>query len=248
MLAASVPGDRICLSGDTGRLEINRPGTPSQPIVILGGGKANTAGMNVEADNILVDGIIATRPQAPGFLLRGKNITVQNSSVISPQGGDGDGMRFFGSNIKILHNLVRNTVGRDERHADAIQTFATGESSPASQDILIEGNRFEDIANICLIAEGPNSEAGDGSGVGNSTNIAFRDNYCQSGAGQAVLIDDVTNVKLENNEIVGTHENAFELQNNSTGARVDGNKIAEGSASKVYVDDSSMNGYQGPHE
>ena len=40
-----------------------------------------------------------------------------------------------------------------------MQTFATDDNHPASQNVLIDSNRCEDIDNICLIAEGPNSEA-----------------------------------------------------------------------------------------
>ncbi|WP_051580131.1 right-handed parallel beta-helix repeat-containing protein [Pseudonocardia acaciae] len=245
-LAEAAPGDRVCLSGNVGRVEVRRSGTPTQPISVLGGGKVVTEGVTVEADNVLIDGVNADKPKAPGMLLRGNNITVQNSAIVSPREGDGDGIRFFGTNIRILHNLVRNTVGTKERHADALQTFATSEQYPASRDILIEANRFEDIANICLIAEGPNSEAGDGSGEGTTTNIVFRNNFCQNGAGQALLFDDVSNVTVQDNEIVGDVENGIILKNKSTGARVGGNKIAPHIESEIWVDDSSKSGYQGP--
>jgi hypothetical protein len=43
----------------------------------------------------------------------------------SPQGGDGDGFRFWGLNITIAHNTISDTSGRNERHADWMQTFAT---------------------------------------------------------------------------------------------------------------------------
>ncbi len=247
-LADPAAGDRICLSGDMGgkRLEIKKSGTPEQPIVVLGGGKTTTKGITIEASNIVVDGVAARQPDAPGISMTGTNITVQNSTSISPQGGDGDGFRFFGSNIKILHNLVRNTGGCGKCHADAIQTFATDDQHVASQDVLIDGNRFEDIANMCLIGEGPNSEAGDGSGNGQSTRFTFSNNYCDNRAGQATFVDDVTNVTIKGNQIVGKIDKAFSFQNNATGGKVSGNKLNPGIKYEVGMDGSSSDGYQGP--
>ena len=247
-MRAARPGDRICLTGDLSdeRVELERSGTEDAPIVILGGGRAVTKGVTIDADHVIVDGVIAERPKAPGMSIKGKNITVKNSSVISPRDNDGDGLRFWGSDIKILHNTIKDTRGTDERHADCMQTFATDDDHPASQNILIDSNRCEDIDNICLIAEGPNSEAGDGSGEGRSTHLVFSNNYCDNGAGQALFLDDFSNVQVVNNEIVGDVDKAFSFQNGSTGAKVSGNKIDPDINYEVGMDDSSEEGYQGP--
>ena len=247
-LDAAAPGDRICLDGDMGeaRLSINRSGQPNQPIVVLGGGATITRGITVEASHVLIDGVRAQDPEAPGIDLSGTSLTVQNSAVISPRGGDGDGIRFWGQDIKILRNLVSDTRGRVENHADAIQTYATDPEHPASQDVVIDGNRFERIDNICLIAEGPNSEAGDGSGEGQSSNFVFSNNYCDNGAGQAVFVDDVSKVSVTNNEITGGIDKAFAFQNGATGATVNGNKLNPAIGYEVGMDDSSTDGYQGP--
>jgi hypothetical protein len=248
VLAAARPGNRICLRADTGsaRLTLTRSGTPEEPIVVLGGGRAVTGGITVEADNVVVDGVIARDPDAPGMSLRGTNITVTNSVVASPRGGDGDGIRFWGRDIRIAHNTISDTRGQDERHADCMQTFATDEQHPASQDVLIEANRCERIDNICLIAEGPNSEAGDGSGQGRSRNLVFRDNYCDNRAGQAVFVDDVSDVAVVGNRIVGPVSKAFAFQNGATGALVRDNELAPEIDYEVGIDDSSQDGYDGP--
>jgi hypothetical protein len=248
VLSAARPGSRICVRGDMGsaRLTLTRSGAADQPIVVLGGGRAVTGGVTVDADNVVVDGIIARDPEAPGMSLRGTNITVTNSVVASPRGGDGDGIRFWGRDIRIKHNTVTDTRGQDERHADCMQTFATDEQHPASQDVLIEANRCERIDNICLIAEGPNSEAGDGSGVGRSRRIVFRDNYCDNRAGQAVFVDDVSGVAVVGNRIVGPVSKAFAFQNGATGALVRDNELASEIDYEVGMDDSSEDGYHGP--
>lgn len=254
VLASAVPGDRICLSGDMRdtRLDVQRSGTFEQPIIILGGGRTVTDGITVEADHVLVDGVAAEQPEAPGMYLRGNNITVQNNSVISPQGDDGDGIRFFGRDIRILHNLIRDTdgAGDDSNHADAIQTFATTDEYVASQNILIDGNRFEQIDNICLIAEGPDSESG-GSGDGEAKNLVFTNNYCENGTGeadiaQAVYVNDFENVTIANNQIVGEVTKAFSFDNGSTGALVRDNQLNPAIQFAVGMSDSSEEGYRGP--
>jgi parallel beta helix pectate lyase-like protein len=247
-LSAAAPGARICLTGDLrpARLTVERSGTEDRPITILGGGKAVTAGITLEADHVVIDGVIAQQPDAPGISLKGDNVTLKNSASLSPRQGDGDGIRFWGTDMKILHNTIRDTRGTDKRHADCMQTFATDEGHPASQNILIDSNRCEKIDNICLIAEGPNSEAGEGSGEGHSTDFVFSNNYCDNGAGQALFVDDVTDVQVINNDIVGKVEKAFAFQNESNGAIVRGNRIAPGISYEVGIDDSSEDGYEGP--
>jgi Right handed beta helix region len=248
VVTSASPGDRICLTGDMGstRLNVERSGTADRPITILGGGNATTAGITVEANHIVIDGVIAREPRAPGMSLKGNNLTIKNSASLSPREGDGDGIRFWGNDIKILHNTIRDTRGTDERHADCMQTYATDEDHPASQNVLIDSNRCEMIDNICMIAEGPDSEAGDGSGDGRSTNFVFSNNHCDNGAGQALFVDDVSNIQVINNNIVGKVNKAFAFQNKSTGVTVQGNRIAPGIRYEVAIDDSSRPGYQGP--
>lgn len=122
----------------------------------------------MEGSNISISGVNAVRPQAPGIWLHGDNITFENNTVLSPRGNDGDGLRFFGKNITITHNTIRDTRHLNGAHADCMQTYAINARQVASQHVRVTDNRCEKISNICLIAEGPNSLAGDGSGVGRS--------------------------------------------------------------------------------
>jgi nitrous oxidase accessory protein NosD len=242
---AARPGDRICATGNTAtRLTVSHSGTPSAPIVVLGDGKAVVKGLTIKADNVMVGGLNLTGAAAPGVEMTGNGITLVNNTVASPRGGDGDGIRFFGSNLRILHNTISDTRNLDGAHADCMQTFAS--DSPASQHVLIDSNRCDKIANQCLIAEGPNSSAGDGSGKGRSSDIQFTHNFCDSNASQAVMIDDVQNVSVTDNQITGGNEKAFAFDNKSTGAKVSGNILGLRIKFEVGMDHTSKLGYLGP--
>lgn len=246
-LAAASAGDTICVNGDLGdaRLEIDKGGSEQSPIHILGDGRTMTKGITVAASNVVVDGFVVEQPRAPGASLKGSQITLQNTIINSPRRDDGDGIRFWGDNIKILHNTITDTRNDRGAHADCMQTFATDEDSPASQNVLIDGNRCDRIANNCLIVEGPNSSAGDGSGQGVSENITFSNNYCDNDAAQAVLVDDAQHVTISGNQIVAHINHAFALQNEATNAVIRDN-TARSVKYEVGMDSSSRPGYQGP--
>ncbi|WP_051342707.1 right-handed parallel beta-helix repeat-containing protein [Pseudonocardia spinosispora] len=239
------PGDRICATGSsTERLKVTRSGTPTAPLQIIGDGQTSVKGITVQADNVVVEGFDSAGATAPGIQLTGNGITALNNSITSPRGGDGDGIRFFGSNINILHNSVSDVRNLGGAHADCMQTYAT--DTPASTNVRIDSNRCTKIDNQCLIAEGPNSSAGDGSGKGESSNVTFTNNFCDTQASQAVMVDDVKNMIITNNDITGKNEKAFALDNKSTGAKISGNRVAQTIGFEVGIDNSSKHGYQGP--
>jgi hypothetical protein len=242
---AAKPGDRICASGTSpARLKVTRSGTPAAPILVLGDGRTTVKGLTIDANNVTVGGLNLTNPTAPGVEMSGNGITLVNNTIASPRGDDGDGIRFFGTNLRILHNTVSDVRNLHGAHADCMQTFAS--DTPASQRVLIDSNRCEKIDNQCLIAEGPNSSAGDGSKSGRSSDITFTRNYCDSNASQAVMIDDVQNVSVTHNQITGGNEKAFAFDNKSTGAKVLGNILGLHIGFEVGMDGSSKHGYLGP--
>lgn len=239
------PGDRICAKGRSAdRLTVKRSGTASAPIQVVGIGDAAVDGITIKADHVVVDGFTVKNASAPAIQLTGRGITVRNNVVSRPTGGDRDGLRFFGSDLRILHNSISDVRNEGGAHADCMQTYAT--NTPPSTNVLIHSNRCEKIENQCLIAEGPNSREGDGSGKGRSAGITFTGNYCEFGAAQAVMIDNVQDVTVTDNEIVGDGAKAFGFDNGSTGARVSGNRVAEEIDYEVGLDSSSRKGYQGP--
>jgi hypothetical protein len=242
------PGDRVCLTVDlTGsRLTIASGGTPARPVTVVGSGRTVVNGITVTADNVVVLGFRVLHASAPGILIKGDSITVQGNTVIHPSGGDYDGLRFFGTNLKILDNVITDiSPDGSGAHADCMQTFATDSDSPPSRNVLIDGNRCERIDNHCLIAEGPESVAGDGAGWGYSGDITFSHNFCDVHASQATEIDDVQRVRVIGNNITGTPDKAFSFQNNATDAVVAANTLAKQIKYQVGMDTSSRSGYLG---
>ncbi|GAA0906041.1 hypothetical protein GCM10009559_74310 [Pseudonocardia zijingensis] len=243
------PGDVVCFSGELDEpLEITTGGTDSAPITYLGNGTV-VPGIRVDADNVVVDGFVSDGADSTGIWVRGRNITVQNNTItqVNYAGEDVDGIRFFGDGTKILNNRVYELEGSDDvedSHVDCIQTFAT--SGPGSSDVVIQGNRCEDIRAQCLMAEGPNDEGGSGEGV--SRNWLFDGNYCDSHAdAQSVALEDIQDVTISNNEMVGEANKAFALGKGSTGVIVRDNRIGPDYGREVGFDDpSAQEGYQGP--
>jgi hypothetical protein len=161
-------------------------------------------------------------------------------------GDDVDGIRFFGDKFKVLRNRVYDLEANDvkDSHVDCMQTFAT--SRAGSEDVTIQGNRCEGIWAQCLMAEGPNDEGGSGEGV--SRTWLFASNYCDAyAAAQSVALEDIQNVTIMNNHMVGVATKAFALGKGSTGTVVRDNQIGPGYGREVGFDyPSAQEGYQGP--
>lgn len=244
------PGDVICLGDMEQPLDITVGGTPTAPVTYSGTGTTRVPGIHAEADNIVIQGFVSDGAKDTGIWVSGENVTVQDNTITQVKYNDNDldAMRFFGDGAKILHNTVHDLEGSSdigESHVDCIQTFAT--SRPGSQNVVIQGNRCEGIRAQCLMAEGPNVEGGSGDGV--SRNWVFEGNYCDAHAdAQSVSVQDIQNVRISRNDMVGKANKAFALGQNSTGVVVtDDNKIGPGYKRAVGFDDPSVRaGYQGP--
>ncbi|GAA4523417.1 right-handed parallel beta-helix repeat-containing protein [Amycolatopsis samaneae] len=245
---AAQPGDVVCVdAAQSGqRLRITKGGTPDRPVTYTGDGRW-VRGIDVRADNVVVTGFALDRPSAPGIDARGVNVTIRDNTITAPQGGDGDGLRFFGDGAKILGNRISHTDNSTGAHADCMQTFATDDDHVASRHVLIAGNRCEHIDNMCLMAEGPHSEAGDGSGKGVSEYWMFFGNYCETLIGsQAVMIDDVQHLSIVGNVWAAGPDHAIGMQNHSTDGFVWANLLDPAIPCEVGMDESSRKGYHGP--
>jgi hypothetical protein len=244
------PGDVICFTGRLDQpLKISLGGTQDAPIVYSGDGSTVVPGIVVDADHVVVQGFVSEGADSTGIWASGENVTVQDNVVTGVRwnGDDVDGIRFFGDGFKVLHNTVRELEGTSDigdSHVDCMQTYAT--SQPGSSDVVIQGNRCEGIRAQCLMAEGPNDDGGSGEGV--SENWLFDGNYCDSNAkAQSVALEDIQNVTISNNQMVGKGNKAFALGEDSTGTVVRDNRIGPGYGREVGFDDpSAEDGYQGP--
>jgi Right handed beta helix region len=241
---AAKPGDVVCFPADLSghRLVVSKGGTPGRPVSYSGDGRA-VDGITIEADHVVVEGFRADHPTAPGIELTGTDITVRGNTVTSPQGGDGDGLRFFGDDLRIVDNRISDTANTGGRHADCLQTFAS--DTPASHHVLIEGNRCERVDNMCLMAEGPDD--GEGDGHGTTSDFVIRNNYCDTReASQTLMFEDVQHTTITGNTFAGATDHAIGLALHSTGAHVGGNTLDPHIGYEVGIDDSSRPGYQGP--
>jgi hypothetical protein len=293
-LREAKPGARVCVTGDLGaaRLDVAQSGAPGRPIEVFGDGRSTVGGITINADHVAVRGFTSVGGAAPGIWLKGTDVTVENNTVRHPTGDDFDGIRFFGTDLRIVHNTIIdiNPTGGDgpsciqtknpppdpstpgvvltpetsaskegcDAHADCLQTFATGPDGAVpdtgpSRQVRIEGNSCQRVDGHCLIAQGPHSRPGTGSGQGESSDITFVDNYCDAHASQAVLVDDVRNVVIRGNEIDSTDFEssaglfkAFAFANNSTDGTVEANQLSPNVGYEVAMDNSSRAGYRGP--
>jgi len=243
------PGDAVCFPGGEldQELEITTSGTADAPVYYRGNGTV-VPGIRVKADNVVVEGFVSKGAKSTGIVANGENVTVRDNEItqVEYDGDDVDAIRFFGDGAQILNNRVYDLEANDveDSHVDCIQTFAV--ELPGSSNVVIQGNRCEGIRAQCLMAEGPNDEGGSGEGV--SRNWLFDGNYCDAHAdAQSVALEDIQDVTISNNEMVGEGNKAFALGMNSTGVVVRDNRIGPDYGREVGFDDpSAAQGYQGP--
>jgi hypothetical protein len=242
-------GDIICFSGTLDApLAIEVGGTPGNPVVYSGDGRTRVPGIRSTADHVVIQGFVSDGADSTGIWASGTGVTIQDNTVtrVRHTDEDLDAIRFFGNGSRVLHNFVHDLEGSTigGSHVDCIQTYAT--SRPGSSDVVIQGNRCEGIRAQCLMAEGPNDEGGSGEGV--SRRWLFDGNYCDAhAAAQSVALEDIQDVTISNNEMVGKATKAFALGRNSTGTVVQDNRIGPGYGRAVGFDHASaQDGYRGP--
>jgi hypothetical protein len=255
------PGDTVCFtaqnSSSDSPLTITTGGTADQPVTYAATGTVTVRGIDVEASNVVVEGFTSVHGNSMGAKLDGNNIVFQDNNVSSPvyTGDDADGIRFFGNGIKILKNTISDVKDGSNctnqgcgngPHPDCFQTFYS-KSYPTSNDIVISGNRCENVADQCLMAEGPVLPGEGVDGPGQSANWVFSDNYCADGANQAMMIKDIKNLSIVDNDFDGTNNKAIALADGSTGAHVDGNTLNPRIPKLISFDDANeAAGYTGP--
>ncbi|OLS98469.1 hypothetical protein BJF90_09420 [Pseudonocardia sp. CNS-004] len=252
-----MPGAVVCMSGTLdSRLVITAGGTPDLPVTYTGR-DATVAGIDVLTSNVVVEGFASTDAHSMGAKLQGDGIVFQDNTISHPvyAGDDTDGIRFFGDHITMRNNTISDVDDGsdcdedgcgDGPHPDCFQTYYSSEY-PTSSDVVIDGNRCENAAAQCLIAEGPNLPDEGVHGPGASADWRFSDNYCDDGAAQALMIKNIQNVSITGNDFEGHNNKAIALADGSTGAYVDGNKLNPDIPKLITFDDAlEASGYRGP--
>lgn len=243
---------RLCVVGDLAgtRLTVTKGGANADtPVMLIGNGHTVVKGITVKANNVLVTGFQVLGAAAPGIEISGTNIGVYNNTVKHPTGGDFDGMRFFGDHLSIVANTISDiSPDGSGAHADCMQTFTSGGELP-SNNVLISGNRCDNIDNQCLMAEGPGDigDGGDSKDTGRiSANWVYSDNSCTFKASQGLMIEAIQKIQISHNEFSGSADKAIGLDINSTGATVAANKLDGGIKAAVGMSANSQPGYHGP--
>lgn len=186
-----------------------------------------------------------THVASNGIDITGTRITVHantiSDTVVSPHGGDADGMRFYGSGHRITDNTISDISAEGYRsppHPDCFQTLDN--SKPPTFDVVISGNTCRNVDAQCLIATG--DQGGNSGAPSGVPSITFTGNMCANNGAQAVNVRRWPNVVVTQNTFSGPNlTRAVLISEGSTGCTVTGNSTTDNRPT-VEVDDSSRPG------
>lgn len=184
-----------------------------------------------------------------GIRVQGDRITVRDNTVtgsVKKAATDADGIRFFGTALRITGNTVRDIkeyypeLSKDDwPHPDCFQTF--DDDSPTTYDVVISGNTCTNVDAQCLI--GTADERGNAGVPAGVRSIIFQGNRCDVEGSQAVYLEKYGNVEVRDNELLGDFLYAgVKAIDDSRDVAVIDNRVRVG-VPPVEVDDSSMSGF-----
>jgi len=196
--------------------------------------------------NSTVDNNTVKDADGTGILIDGQGVTAQNNDVSGSRriaATDADGMRFFGINMKLLNNNVHDISQRgypagQEPHTDCFQTFDS--DSPLTYGVIIQHNKCVNVDAQCLIASG--TERHNAGVPKGQVAIQFLDNYCQSGANQAVYLEGYPNVMVKGNTFSAQYSTAVLAVQGATDVKINDNTMV-GQFEPYQVDDVSRRGF-----
>ncbi|MHA6795975.1 right-handed parallel beta-helix repeat-containing protein [Pseudonocardia bannensis] len=253
------PGSPIVLSGAGAALSaiaISADDIVVQDLTIVGPGGIKLRGSRLTAqDNTILSGhggilcecadsVIerneVTGADGAGIYIVGEQITVNGNTISGSVAlsRDADGIRFFGTGLRIVNNVIRDIKddgypSGDRPHTDCFQTYDN--DSPPTYDVIIAGNRCTNVDHQCLIATGDERRnSGTPDGV---RTIVFEDNTCEVEGSQAVLLRGYPHVSVRNNSLNATYHGVV-LTEGSTDVTVIGNEVG-GGAQIYYLDSDS---------
>ena len=195
----------------------------------------------------LLESNTVTGTDGTGIVVDGDRIEVRNNTIsgsVMKEEGDADGIRFYGTGLRLTGNIIRDIKASgypadDAPHTDCFQTYEV-EGRP-TYDVVISGNLCQNVDVHCLIATGKDFPAVDI--PPGSTAITFENNNCTVYGSQAVLLQDFPEVVVRGNTFAGPIYRAIILTQGSVNGTVVGN-IVFGSIPVVEIDDSSEPGFR----
>jgi hypothetical protein len=203
----------------------------------------------ISCEEVCADVLIASntvvRADGSAIIVEGQRITVQDNVIsgsVRRQADDADGIRFFGTGIRLLHNTITDIT--DDGYADApphtdcFQTYDNGRIPTVGA--VISDNVCRNVDAQCLIATA--QESGRAGEIGRSTGIRFTGNDCDVEGAQAVLVEWFPGVVVRGNTFEGRNSRAAYFLDGSTGGEFTANTVPP-RVRAVQVDHSSEPGF-----
>lgn len=196
--------------------------------------------------DVVVEGNTVVGADGSGILVEGERITVRGNAVrgsVRRESGDADGIRFFGTGIRIVANTVTDIKddGYDGEppHTDCFQTYDN--SRLPTVDAVITGNVCRNVDHQCLIATA--EEAANAGRIGRSHGIEFSGNECEVEGSQAVLVRWFPGVVVQGNTFHGPNLfRAAIFLDGSTGGRFSEN-VVPAAVPPYEIDQDSQPGF-----
>lgn len=216
----------VCTTADsTAVLTIKTPG-------VFDGRGHHVPNIVVQASNVTVENFVVSEGAQTGILSVGANNVIQDNDISAIHYGtdDLDAMRFFGNNVRILHNRIHNLASGPikDAHPDCVQSWAS-KSTGTSSDVEIGWNTCNpgdtQGHGQCIMAEGPGSTDGGGGATGTSARWNIHDNVCTTSANQSISLRDIDDVTVVGNTFSGANAKAVQIVDGSTGVTFSGNVL-----------------------
>jgi hypothetical protein len=228
---ATPPGAVLTTADSTSPVSITSGGTSESPTVYDGQGHT-VGGIEISADNVVVENFFVRNAHNAGVSSLGSNITIRNCDIAQVDDGgthDINGISFFGDGHKILFNRIGPNLVKGSpngSHTDGIQTWNTS-SKRSSSNVVIEGNRVEGPTSSSdetyihqgVMAEGARSSDGGGGGSGASRNWLIQDNFFATAGNQVIKLDGIEDVEIARNVFAGNAAKIVESTEISSGVR-----------------------------
>jgi hypothetical protein len=195
--------------------------------------------------DVIVESNTVWRADGTGIVIDGDRSLVRDNTVsesVMRTKGDADGIRFFGTGLRLLGNTIKNIKATNYPpgqgpHTDCFQTYDTRDTRTIS-DVVIADNVCQNVDVQCLIATSKD-RAVVPNGV---TTILFEHNNCSVNGSQGILLEQFPNVVIRDNIIEGPQYRAMLVAKGSTGVTVVGNTVV-GDIPPFEIDDESKPGF-----